>query len=151
MSINYCNMLLARFVGLHRGWTEHSWRVVKVMVTDWGRFCLPSCIGLKYGSGNLLAPSSYFLSYRSLALTFKYYDHWLLMAARVLQPAFVCLCWLAGMFCQPVQCACANKNYVTCCVNMNRPIHVTLVTMSHSNISRAAEQNTTLLLSGRMK
>ena len=34
MSINECNMLLASRVGLclHGDWTEHSWRVDKVMV-----------------------------------------------------------------------------------------------------------------------
>ena len=64
-------------------------------------FCQPPCI--KYGFGN-------FLSYRSLALTskeFAYYGHWLFVIPRVLQPAFI-LCWLAGVFCQPVQCAYAK-------------------------------------------
>ena len=50
-------------------------------------------------------------AYHSLALTskeFAYYDHWLFMTARVLQPTLIRLCWLAGVFCQPVQCACAK-------------------------------------------
>ena len=34
--------------------------------------------------------------------------HWLFMTTRALQPAFLRLCWLAGAFCQPVQCACAK-------------------------------------------
>ena len=57
-----------------------------------GSFCQPSCI--KYGSGNVIAPSSRWLLKNSRTTTTGY--SWLLGCYN--QPLFA--------FCQPVQCAC---------------------------------------------
>ena len=59
------------------------------------------------------APSPYssFFSYQSLALTSEeltYNEYWQFIIG-ALQPAFVGLAgWQHGVFCQPVQCACAK-------------------------------------------